>query len=219
MTSRLDHDPEELRERAAELLSRSPYHEEEGLPGRIWEAIREWVAEGLARLLDLLSGDTTIGWVVVALGVVVLLAVVWRATRGLALDRAVEDRRIEVGGGYTAAEWAAHADEQTRLGRYDEAVRARYLALVTGLAERGTIEDLPGRTVGELNRELEATAPTLAPPATRAGAIFAEVFYGRQGATAGLVDRLTALVAEVERGSGSAVPAAAGRGEQDGGGA
>jgi hypothetical protein len=203
----LDHDPGELRERAAELLSRPPYREEQGLFDRLWETLREWLAEGLSRILGLVSGDATMGWVVVALGVLVLLAVVWRATRGLTLDRAVEERPIETGGGYTAAQWRDHAEEQARNGRYDEAVRGRYLALVTGLAEGGTVEDVPARTVGELQRELETVAPLLAPAAGQAGAIFAEVFYGRQPATPAQYDRLASLASEVERRTGSRVTA------------
>lgn len=206
----LDHDPAELRERAVELLSRPPYREEQGLLDRLWETLREWVAEGLSRILGLVSGDATMGWVVVALGVVVLLAVVWRATRGLTLDRAIDERPIETGGGYTAGQWRDHAAEQARSGRYDEAVRARYLALVTGLAERGTVEDVPARTVGELQRELEAVAPALAPAAAEAGAIFAEVFYGRQAATPAQYERLTMLASDVERATatrGMAAPA------------
>jgi hypothetical protein len=211
MTAGLEHDPGAIRERAAELLSRPPYREDEGLLDQLWGTLRDWLAEGVSRVLALLSGDTTMGWAVVVMGLVVLGVVGWRATRGLALDRAVEEAPLGDGGGRSSAEWAARADEAARRGHYDEAVRARYLALVTGLAEQGTIEEVPGRTVGELERELEVAAPTLAAPVARAGAIFAEVFYGRQPATAAEADRVTELAARVRPPARSTVRVGVGR--------
>ena len=206
----LDHDPSELREAARDLLTRPPYREEEGLVSRLWDTVREWVAEVVGRVLGLVSGDATMGWLVVAVGLLLLLVVVWRVIRGLTVDRTSEAPRLETGGGYTSGQWARYAEEQARLGDLDGAVRARYLQLVTRLAEQGAVEDVPSRTVGELDRELATTAPTLAPAVARAGAVFGEVFYGRRPAEADQLERLTDLVAEVERSLRPGVLAAVG---------
>jgi hypothetical protein len=180
----LGHDAGELRERAEELLSGPPYQDlEEGPLGAAWRTAREWLAERLATLLSLIGDDAGVAWVLVAVGVLLLLVVAWRATRGLALDRAVEAPATGPAG-RPASAWHADAEEHEAAGRWRDAVRCRYRALVGHLVEAGVVEDVPGRTVGELDRELEAHAPGLAPEVARAGGVFAAIFYGTQPADA-----------------------------------
>jgi CubicO group peptidase (beta-lactamase class C family) len=180
----LGHDAPELRRRAHELLSRPPYREaEEGPLGAAWRAAREWLAEQIGTLLSLLGGDPGVAWLLVGIGVLLLGTVVWRATRGLTLDRAVEAPATGPGG-RPASSWHADADEHEVAGRWSDAVRCRYRALVGQLVEAGVIEDVPGRTVGELDRELVATAPGMAEDVAAAGVVFARIFYGREPAQA-----------------------------------
>lgn len=199
----LTHAPGALRERAADLLSRPPYREEpEGLGERLVGAVREWLAELLDTVLGAVATDDALAWLVVAAGVALLLVAVWRATRGLAADRAIEVDASGRGGGRTASAWHAEAEVHERAGAYGQAVRCRYVALVTGLVELGIVEEVPGRTVGELDRELRAAAPSLAAPAAEAGRIFAEVVYGRSPASAEQAARLRELVRGVTAGAG-----------------
>lgn len=199
----LTHAPGVLRERAADLLSRPPYREEpEGLGERLVGTVREWLAELLDTVLGTLAADDALAWLVVATGVALLLVVVRRATRGLAADRAVDAPATGEGGGRPASAWHAEAEAHERAGAYGQAVRCRYVALVTGLVELGIVEEVPGRTVGELDRELRAAAPSLAPPAAEAGRIFAEVVYGRAPASAQQAARLRELVRGATGGAG-----------------
>jgi hypothetical protein len=180
----LGHDAAEVRRRASELLSRPPYREgEEGPLGAAWRVAREWLAEQLATLLSVFGGDPLVAWLLVVLGVLLLGVVVWRGTRGLALDRAV-DVPATGPAGRPAGAWHADADEHEAAGRWRDAVRCRYRALVGQLVESGVVEDVPGRTVGELDRELGMAAPALAEDVSRAGEVFAAIFYGRQPARA-----------------------------------
>jgi hypothetical protein len=185
----LGHDAAEVRRRAAELLSRPPYRDgEEGPLGAAWRAAREWLAEQLAALLSVFGGDPLVAWVLVVVGMALLGVVVWRATRGLALDRAVEAPATGPGG-RPASAWHADADDHEAAGRWRDAVRCRYRALVGQLVEAGVVEDVPGRTVGELDRELAVAAPAVAEEVARAGVVFAAIFYGRQ--PAGIEDART----------------------------
>lgn len=195
----LAHDPAQLRDRADELLSRPPFAQDEGFLAALWRTLREWAATALDRILGPLASSATAGWIVVALGVAVVLVVAWRASRGLTLDQATPAVRPAGVRGRSAAEWHELAGEHQRRGQHDEAVRARYHALVTGLAERGVVEEVPGRTVGELDRELRVVAPDLAPAVVRAGALFEQVYYGARPARAEQSTQLASLVAEVER--------------------
>ena len=53
------------------------------------------------------------------------------------------------GGARTAAQWRAEAAAHDAAGRWREALRCRYRALVAELAGRGLVEEIPGRTSGE----------------------------------------------------------------------
>jgi hypothetical protein len=174
----LDHPPGELRERARDLLSRPPYREGgEGPVTDLLRRAREAVARWLELVLETLTGDTRVAWGIVAIGTVLLLVAVWRATRGWSGDRSI----AEVPGARpsrSAAAWAAEADANAAAGRWRDAVRCRYAAVVTSLVEGGVLGDVPGRTVRELDDELAGAAPTLAADVREAGAIFEEVWYG-----------------------------------------
>jgi hypothetical protein len=156
--------------------------------------VREAVARFLQTVLDSIAGDTRVAWVIVAAGTVLLLLVVWRATRGFEADRrlvTVPEREPV----RSAHEWAREADEHASAGRWREAVRCRYAALVARLVEAGTISEVPGRTVRELDHEVDQAAPALAGTVRRAGDVFEEVWYGHADAGP---DELAVVVAAVD---------------------
>ena len=64
--------------------------------------------------------------------------------------------------------WRAEADEHRRDGRFREALRCRYRALVGDLARRGLIDEIPGRTTGEERAQLRVIRP-VAGAAVRCG--------------------------------------------------
>jgi hypothetical protein len=174
------HDPADVRERATDLLSRPPFVDERPGPvGRFLRTLGDLVADVLARLLATLGSGTLVGWVVVVVGTLLLAAVVWRLTRGMTADRSIPVVAPTVAG-RTAADWQAAAVAAEEAGDRREALRCRYAALVATLVETGLLEDVPGRTVGELDREVDRNAPALAPVVTDAGERFERVFYGRR---------------------------------------
>jgi hypothetical protein len=195
----LEHAPSELRERARDLLNRPPYRDGgEGPVTDLLRRAREAVARWLELVLDTLTGDTRAAWGIVAIGTVLLLVAVWRATRGWSGDRSI----VEVPASRpsrSAAAWAEEADTHAASGRWRDAVRCRYAAVVGSLVEGGVLRDVPGRTVRELDRELASAAPTVAGEVRDAGAVFEEVWYGHEDAgpvELAVVDR---AAAEVDR--------------------
>lgn len=210
MTDRLVHDPVQLRELARELLSRPPYRDPaaEGVIDRLLAGLRDVLAEVLWRLISLVGGSTTTAWVLVLLGILVLLVAVWRWTRGARRDPTRRDPATGVER-RTVAQWQAAADAHLAAGRRDQAVRGYYAALVAQLAESGRIEDRPGRTVRELERELPAALPALAADIQDAGRRFEAVWYGRQPADDDDVAKVRGCLADVQAALGVTVTAGA----------
>jgi hypothetical protein len=152
-------------------------------------------------VLETVADDSRVAWAIVAVGTALLAVVVWRATRGWNADRTVATVP-DAEPARSAAEWQAEADDHAAAGRWRDAIRCRYAALVTTLVEAGTIADVPGRTVGELDREVAVAAPTLASGVRRAGATFEEVWYGHADAGPEGLEVVASAVDDVARALG-----------------
>jgi hypothetical protein len=179
----LGHDVADLRLRARELLSDPPYQPaEQGVLARLWERALRWVAEFLDSLVFAASEVGWLGWSLVGLGVLVLGLLVWRLTRGTAIDRRVPAVTPDVEG-RSAADWHAEAARHEAAGELTLALRCRYAGIVAFLVETAVLDDVPGRTVRELDEELAVAAPDLVGPVTEAGRRFDAVVYGGRPAT------------------------------------
>ncbi|MBA2317014.1 MAG: DUF4129 domain-containing protein [Euzebyales bacterium] len=183
-------DPSEARRVVDEVLSAAEYDPlRPGLLERILDAFRDTVGG----VLDGLSGTgagTVVGYVLLAaiVGAAVLLAV--RFARGTRRDPGV-DPAVGASVGRPATAWGAEAEAHEAAGRWRDAVRCRYRALIADLAASGVLEEIPGRTAGEYLAEVagtlgDATAATDATDAfeavTRA---FEAAWYGDSAVAAG----------------------------------
>lgn len=132
-------------------------------------------------------------WVLLAVGVVGLIWLLVRAVmqlskhpRGKRVKRSsVADEPIDDLGEVVAVDrsrepqqWRAEADEHRRAGRWREALRCRYRALVGDLARRGVIDEIPGRTTGEERRQLTEVAVAAQLPFAAAADLFDGAWYG-----------------------------------------
>jgi hypothetical protein len=177
------HDPERVPNLARDLLSESPFRDQQpSVIEQLVERIGVVLGELLGRLLVLISGDTAVAWVIVVLGSILLLAAVWRWTRGLRVAGGVGVELPDLQG-LTADDWRLLSDEAVDRDELDRALRLRYLAVVAALVERGVLQDVPGRTIRELDAELAAMRPDLSEPVALAGARLERVTYGGVAAT------------------------------------
>ncbi|MTV26830.1 DUF4129 domain-containing protein [Nitriliruptoraceae bacterium ZYF776] len=178
----LDHDPGQLRELARTFVDDPRF--QDAAPG-VLDRVGEFLLRWLVRFLDAVAGAVgnaeVVAWGVVLVGVVVLALVVWRVLRGASRDRGGLDL-TGAAVGRTATDWRAEALLHEADGRTADAVLAWYRAAVATLVERGVLDDVPGRTVRELDGELEVHAPDLAPLVAAAGAAVDRVWYGRAAA-------------------------------------
>jgi hypothetical protein len=75
-------------------------------------------------------------------------------------------------------DWAREAEQLEAEGRWRDAMRARYRALVGDLANRRVVDPSASRTTGEHRREVGAAAPAAAPDFDGAAELFDRAWYG-----------------------------------------
>lgn len=150
-------------------------------------------------------------WVLVILGVVLLLVVLVRAIAGRSprqrqakaahrddeFDDEVEAGYVQVDRSREPTDWRAEAEAHRRDGRYRDALRCRYRALVGDLARRGLIDEIPGRTTGEERVQLREVRPVAAASFDAAADLFDGAWYGHAEVDASDDDRFQALERDV----------------------
>lgn len=177
-------DPDEVRALADEILSDRRYDRP---PKPIVDRILEWFGDQLGRFLGSVVGSgagALIAWAVVigAIALVVYLVVRYGRVGTLpAIRTPTAEVMIELT--RTPAEWRAEAAALEAEGRWREALRCRYRALIGDLVARGTIPDRAGRTSGEYLSDVRHDLPDAAVPMATATELFEAVWYG--GATSG----------------------------------
>ena len=90
----------------------------------------------------------------------------------------VEEAAVAIDRSREPTNWRAEADEHLRAGRFREALRCRYRALVGDLARRGLIDEIPGRTTGEERTQLHRVQPDAGMPFASAADLFDGAWYG-----------------------------------------
>jgi len=90
-------------------------------------------------------------------------------------------------------DWRREAEGHRSEGRYRDALRCRYRALVGELARRGLLDEIPGRTTGEERTELAISAPRATPPFRDAADLFDAAWYGHVSVGADDDDRFQRL--------------------------
>jgi len=93
--------------------------------------------------------------------------------------------------------WRTEAEAHRRAGRYREALRCRYRALVGDLARRGLIDEIPGRTTGEERAQLRRVTPAASRPFNAAADLFDGAWYGHHEVDAAADDRFQAFERDV----------------------
>ena len=162
-----------------------------------------WLGDKLGKLIEKLlsafgggGGGSLVAWVILAL---VVAGIVWlivlRIRRGPVVT--VAARHVVIDRSREPSDWRAEADEHARHGRFRDALRCRYRALVGDLARRGLLDEIPGRTTGEERGQLRTTAPVAAPEFTDAIDLFDRAWYGDEPTGAGEDDRFRSLADSV----------------------
>ncbi len=182
---------DEARRLAADILAGSSFRNDRSL----LERAQDWLGERLASLFGAFGGGgapAVIAWLVLAVAAGVVVYLLARGVSPLRSPRR-SPRRARVTAVDTAAapgdsarDWRAESERLEAAGLLDEAMRARFRALVADLVAAGALSDIAGRTTGEHCDELCARAPQVSGDFTTLTRRFEQVWYGR--ATAGHSD-------------------------------
>lgn len=120
--------------------------------------------------------------VFLAIGLLVERSPSARAKKSATSDRAPADvealTAVIVDRSREPKDWRREADEHRRLGRFRDALRCRYRALVGDLARLGWIDEIPGRTTGEERVQLDVVCPPATESFGQAADLFDEAWYG-----------------------------------------
>ena len=198
----VDQDPDQIRNEACKVVSSNPSACVTNT------TVRPPTGTSSGGGIDL-SWLSMLLWVLLIAAVVAVLALLLRKPLTSArknakadADREEDDEVIDEGAVFVdrsrePIDWRREADEHRRAGRFREALRCRYRALVGDLARRGLIDEIPGRTTGEHRRQVHQVTPAAATPFDRAADLFDGAWYGHFDVDAADDDRFVGLEQEV----------------------
>ena len=174
--------PEEVRQRAQEILQRAEFERQESL----LERIAGWIGDLFERITFGVGGGpgflgNLISLAILA-GITVVLVLLVRSLLGrrrLPKPAVDEDAlTIELEEGRDATDWRNDAERFEATGQWREAMRARYRELVRTLIDDRILDDLPGRTTGEYRTEFVRARPANAGAFAELTELFEAVWYG-----------------------------------------
>ncbi|MEU0536990.1 DUF4129 domain-containing protein [Amycolatopsis tolypomycina] len=188
----VDIDRDAARRAAEEELSDPKYRD--ARPSFLQE-IGQWLGERLEKLLNSLSSDVPGGifGVLLVLALLIVLVVVIRLRTGK-VARAARAGRVVFGGQRkNADDYRRSAAEAAAAGRFDDAVRDRFRAVVRALEERALLDVRSGRTADEAAAEAGVLLPNVADELRQGARLFDDVHYGGREGTEAAYQALTEL--------------------------
>lgn len=188
----VDIDRDDARRAAVAELSDPKYRDAQP---NILQQIGQWLGEQLEKVLNGLSSVVPGGPLGLLLVVVLLivLVVVVRLRTGKVARTARAGRVVFGGKRQSAADYRRSATEAAAAGRYDDAVRDRFRAVVRALEERALLDTRSGRTADEAAAEAGVLLPNVANELRQGARLFDDVHYGGRDGTEAAYRALTEL--------------------------
>ena len=174
-----------VRAMAARILAEHQFKHDEDL----WQRFVDWLDAHLNLQVPALFGATWATFVVLAILIAAVAAIVYLAVRDGSLRQARRAPRTGVvvtdeDRPRSAEQWRQEADRLAAQGNYREALRCRYRALVAELADRRLIDQVPGRTSGDYERAVRALVPEAAEQFSSVTRLFEWCWYGQEASDA-----------------------------------
>jgi hypothetical protein len=182
-------DPNDV-ENALDAAYRGSIQVDPGILERIRRAVAELIQGFLSRVFAFRGAGSVVAWaVIIGLG----LLAFWLLRRlRLVPDTSVEV--VEAPSRRRRVDWIARAEEAFRAGDLHGAVHAFYRGLLSALAGRGLLMDVPGLTAGECRSTVRVARPDLFDAVADATGTFERVAYGGVAPGAEDVDTLRRAV-------------------------
>ena len=188
----VDIDRDAARRAAAEELSDPKYGDARP---NILQQIGQWLGEQLEKLLNGLSSVVPGGifGLLLILALLIVLVVVVRLRTGKIARAASAGRAVFGATRKSADDYRHSAAEAASAGRYDDAVRDRFRAVVRALEERALLDARSGRTADEAAAEAGVLLPNVAAELRQGARLFDDVHYGGRDGTEAAYRALTEL--------------------------
>lgn len=171
--------PEQGRDLMRRELLDPAYHQD------VTQRLLAWLQRRLLDVLDAASGAPPLSaFAAMAVGLLLVLALVWLATRG----RTASQRRsgadaILPDASVSAREWRERAELALAEERHSAALVDAFRALVARQVERGRLDAAPGTTAHEVTEALQSAYPDRAAEMSEGARLFDLVLYGDRSAT------------------------------------
>ena len=190
----LDPSPEQGRGLLRRELLDPEYHRED-----VVQRLLEWLRRRVLDVLEAASSAPPLSTLAaMAVGLLLVLALIWLATRTRASPRAATGPGAVLPDVSTsAAQWRERADRAHAEGRYSEALVDAFRALAAGQVEQGRLGESPGATAHEVAEALHAAYPAQADGMAEGARLFDLVLYGDRTATREQAELLLDLDAEL----------------------
>jgi hypothetical protein len=192
--------PGAIHQAVRQILSRPEF---QPTPESPVTTFRRWVFKEIGGLLNDLLGGGRFGVVggLLALAVLFgLVATIVFAARGTVANPVRTGFSVS-GPRRPAADWLADAASCEARGDWRGALRCRYRALIAELAQRGLVEEIPGRTTGEYRAAVTEALPSSAELFAGATELFEMVWYGDDPTDAAVAARFQELADGVRTGA------------------
>ncbi|MEU0793157.1 DUF4129 domain-containing protein [Amycolatopsis sp. NPDC005961] len=188
----VDIDRDAARRAAAEELTDPKYRDAQP---NFLQQIGQWLGEQLEKLLNGVSSVVPGGiWgVLLVLVLLIVLVVVVRLRTGKIARTSRAGGTVFGGRRQSADDYRRSAAEAAAAGRYDDAVRDRFRAVVRALEERALLDARSGRTADEAAAEAGTLLPNVAAELREGARLFDDVHYGGREGTETAYRTLTEL--------------------------
>ena len=150
-------------------------------------------------MLDAASNAPSLSTVAaMAIGLALVLALLWLVTRARATPRAGAPRgSVLPDPSISAAQWRERAELAQTEGRHSEALIHAFRALAARQVEQGRLAESPSTTAHEVAEALRSAYPDQASGMTEGARLFDLVLYGDREATREQAELLLALDGEL----------------------
>ena len=165
----------------------------------VMQRLVDWLRRRVLDVLDAASQAPPLStFAAMAVGLVLVLALIWLATRTRAAQRVSATRGAVLPDvSISAAQWREQAERARAEGRYSEALVDAFRALAAQQVEQGRLSESPGATAHEVAEVLRSAYPGQAAGMTEGARLFDLVLYGDRAATLEQAELLLALDAEL----------------------
>ena len=198
-----EHDPDGIRGAADDILSGADYDRAD--PDWLDE-VWEWILERLNELLGRLElpgvgsggGSSGLSWLLLVVGAGLLIWLIVRYRRDRVPRDVEPESTVVLDPHRSADDWRSEARRLEEAGRWTEAIRAEYRALVGDLVDADLLPDIPGRTAGEYRQDVHRDLPQLGEPFDAATDLFEPVWYSDLVATRDGLTLMRDLAARID---------------------